>query len=107
MNRINSSRQTISTKQRNCNYPPNGNVTPHVLLQAFTIDQVPEIQKQIPDHMDAYLISCEVAQGRYYLVLYDVIKDTWTSTGGAELQEKHMQHIKAYAASRNPKQRHS
>jgi hypothetical protein len=69
-------------------------IAPHVLRQTFTLDQVPEIQKQLPDHVDAFLVSCDLVAGRYYLVLHDVLKDTWTSTGGSELVGRHVAAIK-------------
>jgi len=66
MNRLNTSRQTISAKQRNCNYRPSGTIAQHVLDTTVEIDS----RESVLEINGSYWVASKF-QGRYYRVVVD------------------------------------
>jgi hypothetical protein len=108
MNRINTSRQTIASRQRNANYRPSYSIAPHVLTQtlcdsrfegrevifsvAHDVIEVGSLLITPGEHF--YLIASKFVN-RFYVMTRD-----GKSSGGAELQAKHLQMVKAFIAAR-------
>ena len=66
MVRVNSSRQTISSKQRNANYHPSGAIAQHVLNETQEIDS----EEKVVEINGSYWVASKFAH-RYYRVVVD------------------------------------
>ncbi len=96
MNRINTSRQTISARQRNCNYHPSNAPAAHVSEETrFIASQAPVLHS-----VDGYYVRSRkfAAQSLYYRVTCE--NDQWaTSATDPRVANMLIAQVQAYLAS--------
>lgn len=108
MYRMNTSRQTIAAKQRNANYRPSYSIAPHVLAQTiyderfagrevvFTVaNEVIEVGSTLILPGEHFYLLASKFVNRFYVMTRD-----GKSSGGPELQAKHLHQVKAFIAAR-------